>query len=70
MIELLKRSFDLFVRKQWLKTIDKEVDKFNNLKSEMFRQQFIIKRMLDEYNKIYGDNLGLAVEEEKDNDSK
>lgn len=29
--ELLKRSFELFVKERWLKTIDKETDKYNKL---------------------------------------
>ena len=57
MAELLKRSFELFVKKKWLKTIDKECDKYNKLKSKLSRQQYVVNSLLEEYNKIYGEDL-------------
>ena len=62
MIELLKRSFELFVKKRWLKTIDKECDKYNKIKSELFRQQYVVNSLLEEYKKIYGENLRTPTE--------
>lgn len=57
MVELLKRSFELFVKNRWLKTIDKECDKYNKIKSKLFRQQYVINSLLAEYMKIYGEDL-------------
>lgn len=57
MAELLKRSFELFVKKRWLKTIDKETDKYNRIKSKLFRQQYVVNALLAEYKKIYGEDL-------------
>jgi hypothetical protein len=57
MAELLKRSFELFVKKRWLKIIDKECDKYNKIKSKLFRQQYVINSLLAEYKKIYGEDL-------------
>ena len=57
MRELLKRSFGLFVKQRWLKTIDKECDKYNKIKSKLFRQQYVVNSLLTEYKKIYGEDL-------------
>lgn len=57
MAELLKQTFELFVKKRWLKTIDKECDKYNKIKSKLFRQQYVVNSLLAEYKKIYGEDL-------------
>ena len=57
MAELLKQSFELFVKKRWLKTIDKECDKYNKIKSKLSRQQYVVNSLLAEYKKIYGEDL-------------
>ena len=57
MTELLKRSFDLFVKKRWLKTIDKECDKYNKIKGKLYRQQYVVNALIKEYKKIYGEDL-------------
>ena len=57
MAELLKQLFELFVKKRWLKTIDKECDKYNKIKSKLSRQQYVVNSLLAEYNKIYGEDL-------------
>ena len=57
MAELLKRSFELFVKNRWLKIIDKECDKYNKIKNELSRQQYVVNSLLAEYNKKYGEDL-------------
>ena len=57
MADLLKQSFELFVKKRWLKTIDKECDKYNKIKSKLSRQQYVVNSLLAEYKKIYGEDL-------------
>ena len=37
MKNLLKESFELFCKNNWLRTIDKECDKYNKLKSKLNR---------------------------------
>ena len=54
---MLKQSFELFVKKRWLKTIDKECDKYNKIKSKLSRQQYVVNSLLAEYKKIYGEDL-------------
>ena len=57
MAKLLKRTFELFVKKRWLKTIDKECDKYKKLKSKLFRQQYVVNALLERYKEIYGEDL-------------
>lgn len=57
MAELLKQSFELFVKNRWLKTIDKECDKYNKIKSKLSRQQYVVNSLLAEYKKKYGEDL-------------
>ena len=57
MAELLKRSFELFFKKRWLKTIDKESEKYNKIKSKLFRQQYVVNSLLERYKEIYGEDL-------------
>ena len=71
MVELLKQSFELFVKNRWLKTINKECDKYNKIKSKLFRQQYVVNSLLAEYKKIYGEDLrapkerGAEMDEER-----
>lgn len=57
MTKYLKQSFKLFVKKRWLKTINKECDKYNKIKSKLSRQQYVVNSLLAEYTKIYGEDL-------------
>lgn len=57
MDELLKQAFELFVKNRWLKTIDKECDKYNKIKSKLFRQQCVVNSLIAEYKKKYGEDL-------------
>ena len=54
---LLKRSFDLWVKKRWLKAIEKETDKCNKLSKKLLRQKYVLNSLLNEYMKIYGEDL-------------
>ena len=62
MAELMKQSLELLVKKRWHKTIDKESDKYNKLKSKLFRQQYVVNSLLEEYKKIYGEDLRTSKE--------
>ena len=57
MRELLKQSFELVVKNGWLKTIDKECDKYDKIKRKLFRQQYVVNSLLAEYKKKYGEDL-------------
>lgn len=55
--ELLKRSFDLWVRTRRLEAIKKEVGKCNKLSIKLLRQKYVLNSLLAEYKKIYGEDL-------------
>ena len=57
MAKLLKQSFELFVKNRWLKIIDKECNKYNKIKRKLSRQQYVVNSLLEEYKKIYGEDL-------------
>lgn len=67
-IVMLKRTFDLLVKIRWLKTIDKECNKYTKLKKKLSAQQFIVNALIEAYSKIYGEDLrkpqGLAGEDQ------
>ena len=62
MAELLKRTFELFVQKRWLKIIHKECNKYNKIKSKLSRQQYVVNSLLAEYKKKYGEDLRTSKE--------
>jgi hypothetical protein len=57
MKNLLKESFELFCKKNWLKTIDKECDKYNKLKVKLNRQQYVVNALVKRYAELYGEDL-------------
>lgn len=57
MMELLKRRFDLFVKMRWLKTIDKETDKYKKLTEKSNRQLYVLNALLKAYHEKYGEDL-------------
>lgn len=57
MKELIKETFEIMVKLRWLKTIDKEVDKYNKLNNKANRQAAVVNELVKKYNSIYGDNI-------------
>lgn len=60
MKELLKQSFEFWCKKRWLKAIDKQINKYDNLRQKMERQYYVLSEMINRYNEIYGDDLTLG----------
>ena len=56
MKKLLKQTFELLVRKRWLKTIDKEINKMQKYKTKYNVQRYVIDHLVAEYNKRYTDS--------------
>lgn len=54
---LLKKRFELFVKMRWLKTINKETDKYKKLEEKSNRQLYVVNALLKEYYKKYGEDL-------------
>lgn len=57
MKKLLKRQFELWVKMRWLKTIDKEIKKRRKYLFKYKRQEYVVNKLVDEYNKIYADSV-------------
>ena len=57
---LLKKRFELFVKMRWLKTINKETDKYKKLKEKSNRQLCVVNALLKRYLEIYGEDLRKA----------
>ena len=55
--ELLKRSFDLWVKKRWLNEINRSVDRYNKHKDKANRERYVLNKLIEEYNKIYHEDL-------------
>jgi hypothetical protein len=53
--ELIKKSFDLWVKMRWLKTIDKEVKKRRKYFFKYKRQEYVVNKLVEEYNNLYAD---------------
>ena len=54
---LLKKRFELFVKMRWLKTINKETDKYKKLEEKSNRQLYVVNALLKEYYKKYGEDF-------------
>jgi hypothetical protein len=57
---LLKKRFELFVKMRWLKTINKETDKYKKLTEKSNRQLCVVNALLKRYLEIYGEDLRKA----------
>lgn len=55
--ELLKRTFELWVKKCWLKEIDRAVDRYKKTHDKATRERYVVNRLLEEYKKLYGEEL-------------
>ena len=55
--ELCKRSFDLWVKKRWLKEIDSAVDQYRRSREKVERDRYVLAALLDEYKKRYSEDL-------------
>jgi hypothetical protein len=55
MKELLKKRLEMFIQMQWLKTINKEVDKRNKLYEKYQRSVYVISALIKEYESKYGE---------------
>lgn len=57
MNELIKKWFELIVKQNWLKTIDREVDKYNKLKRKMDIQNHVVHKLVERYNELYPNDM-------------
>lgn len=57
MRELIKKSFDLWVRTRWLKMIDKEIKKRDELLNRYNRQKYVVSELFKRYCELYPEAL-------------
>lgn len=57
MIELIKKTIDLWARARWLRCISKECDKYYASREKMESQRHIVNGLIDKYKEIYGEDL-------------
>lgn len=55
--KLLKETFDLWFRKNWLKEINKEIKKRDRCYEQYRRHHYVASQLLNEYNKLYPEKL-------------
>lgn len=53
MIDLIRERFELWVRHNWIKHINREVDKCNRMTRKTRAQAHIVRKMVERYNEIY-----------------
>jgi len=56
MFELIKECFELFVKQNWLKHIDRAVDEYNKLTRKAKVQAHIVHELMARYNELYPDD--------------
>lgn len=57
MVELLKAIFDQIAKRNWLRMIHKEVDRYYHIKNKLDTQAYIVNTLLKQYKEIYGKDL-------------
>lgn len=57
LIELLRQRFYLSGKIRWLKSIDKEMCKYNKLREKLNRQQNVVNSLVKRYKEIYSEDL-------------
>jgi ribosomal protein S27AE len=50
---LFKESFELFVKKRWLKEIDRAVDTYKKTYAKVSREHYIMQALINKYNELY-----------------
>jgi hypothetical protein len=55
--QLIKESFELSVKKRWLKEIDRAVDRYKKAYAKATREHYVMNKLIEEYKKIYGEDL-------------
>lgn len=61
MKEFIKARFEMFCMHQWLKTINKELDAYKKAEEKMKRSKYVLAKLLERYNEIYGENLHFGM---------
>jgi hypothetical protein len=55
--QLIKESFELSVKKRWLKEIDRAIDRYKKTYAKATREHYVMSKLIEEYKKIYSEDL-------------
>ena len=55
--QLIKESFDLFVKKRWLKEIDSAVTRYEKARTKADYELYVVDVLLEKYEGKYGEDL-------------
>jgi hypothetical protein len=55
--ELIKQSWELHVKMNWLKEIDRAYNRYKKHSEKAARERYVMNALIDGYNKIYHDCL-------------
>lgn len=53
MIKLLTEWFELLAKQNWLKHINRSVDKYNRLNEKARTQAYVTRKLVERYNELY-----------------
>lgn len=56
MIELIKEWFEIIKKKNWLRIINKEYDRYRMIYSKAKIQANVVNTLVDKYNELYPDD--------------
>jgi ribosomal protein S27AE len=51
--QLLKESFELFVKKRWLKEIESAIERYKKTYAKATREHYIMQVLINRYNELY-----------------
>jgi hypothetical protein len=57
MRDLLKRTFELWVKMRWLKEINKAVDQYKKARDKAQRKQYVVNALLKAYKEKYKEDF-------------
>ena len=52
----ISKVFNLWVKKQWINKINREIDKYFAIKDKLKSQQGFIEMIINDYNNLYPDS--------------
>ena len=66
MVELIRELFELWIKKNWLKHINRMANKYNRLNQKAREQANVVHNLVERYNEIYpGDKIEARRKEEQ-----
>lgn len=68
LVDLLRHSFEIFVKKRWLKEIDRAIDDYQKIQRKANRKYYVMNVLIKRYNELYNDNLWVKKTQKENED--